>query len=120
MMTKYDAEMLKAYMTASWMGIVHTVTGEGGCETCGYGAPEYNHIELNGLHQLVDDFLASPDNKEQQPQEPRKPLTQDRIRELVRRTTLHPAGDSLTGIIQIEEFVRRVERAAHGIGEGGA
>ena len=64
MITKKDAEMLKAYMTASWMGVVETVTGEGGCETCGYGAPEYTTIELEGLHKLVDDFVASADNKE--------------------------------------------------------
>ena len=63
MMTKHDAEMLKAYMTASWMGVVDTVTGEGGCETCGYGAPEYTTIELEGLLKLVDDFLVSDDNK---------------------------------------------------------
>ena len=64
MITKKDAEMLKAYMTASWMGVVETVTGEGGCETCGYGAPEYTTIELKGLHKLVDDFVVSPDNRE--------------------------------------------------------
>lgn len=64
MITKKDAEMLKAYMTASWMGVVDTVTGSGGCETCGYGAPEYTTIELEGLHKLVDDFVASADNKE--------------------------------------------------------
>lgn len=63
MITKRDAEMLKAYMTASWMGVVSVEVGAGGCETCGHGAPEYNHIELEGLHKLVDDFLASKDNK---------------------------------------------------------
>ena len=63
MITKNDAERLKAYITATWMGVVDQVSGADGCDTCGYGATEYNHIELEGLHKLVDDFLASKDNK---------------------------------------------------------
>jgi hypothetical protein len=62
MISEKDAAMLKAYITASWMGVVENVKGQGGCETCGYGADEYNHIELEGLHKLVDNFLVSKDN----------------------------------------------------------
>ena len=41
-------------------------------------------------------------------------LTREQIKDVVRRETGHPAGDSLVGLSQIESFVRRIERAARG------
>ncbi len=64
MLTELDASKLKAYMTATWMGVVDVRQGQGGCDTCGFGAESLNTIDLEGLHKLVDDFFASNDNKE--------------------------------------------------------
>lgn len=64
MITKDDAERLKAFISASFMGIVDVETGPGGCETCGYGAPEFYAIDgPEKLHGLVDQFVASNENK---------------------------------------------------------
>lgn len=62
MLTKESAERLKAYFTAKWMDVVEVHTGEGGCDTCGYGAPEYEVTDLAKMHHVIDEFLNSPDN----------------------------------------------------------
>ena len=71
MIGEKDAGMLKAYITATWMGVVDSVT-TGGCNTCGLGGDTHyiidldTHyiIDLEKLHKLVDNFVASSDNKE--------------------------------------------------------
>ncbi len=63
MITKKDAEMLKAYMTAKWMGIAEYHV-EGGCETCGHGGDVSYSVDLDGMRNLVDDFIVSSDNVE--------------------------------------------------------
>lgn len=61
MMTQEDAERMKAYISAVWMGVADSHT-EGGCDTCGYGGTSYSHMELEGVRDLVDDFVKSDAN----------------------------------------------------------
>ena len=62
MIDKESAERLKAFISANFMGVATTHT-EGGCETCGWGGNSYSEVDLEGALSLVDDFLASEDNK---------------------------------------------------------
>lgn len=43
-----------------------------------------------------------------------QPLTRDRVKELVRRITGHPAGDSLVGHEQLLQFALLVQRETGG------
>jgi hypothetical protein len=62
MIDKLSAERLKAFIVANFMGIANHRT-DGGCETCGWGGTHYEEVDLEGALSLVDDFLASEDNK---------------------------------------------------------
>jgi hypothetical protein len=34
-------------------------TGAGGCETCGYGASEYDVLDMEALEREIDEFAAT-------------------------------------------------------------
>lgn len=62
MISKEDAERIKAYITATFMGVATSHT-EGGCETCGWGGDTTYGLELEDARGIIDSFLISEDNK---------------------------------------------------------
>lgn len=62
MISQTDAERLKAFITATWMGVVNYEQGSGGCPTCGFGAHTYPDVELETVRDWVDQFVASKEN----------------------------------------------------------
>lgn len=65
-----------------------------------YGANCRKHIEHVAQQPTTPQPLTQPE-----------PLSDERIKDFVRRTTGHPAGDSLVGRTQLREFCDRVESA---------
>jgi hypothetical protein len=68
--TKEDAERMKAYITARFMGVMTEEYTVGGCETCGYGGTTYYRLSedspediLFNMRGMVDGFLESEDNQ---------------------------------------------------------
>lgn len=67
--SKTEAERLKAFFTANFMGVMTESYTEGGCETCGYGGTTYYRLAndspediLFKMRSFVDDFVESEDN----------------------------------------------------------
>lgn len=49
---------LKTYLKDRTSDYTYTVHGEGGCETCGYGAPVYHDLDIAALETEIDKFAA--------------------------------------------------------------
>jgi hypothetical protein len=53
------AKALKRRLTDRHNAFTSIVQGEGGCETCGHGAPEYHDLDFDALLGEIDEFAAT-------------------------------------------------------------
>lgn len=60
------AEKLKEFLRgnkSSWTSVEY---GSGGCETCGYGADEFDAVDMDELDKQIDEFCASFEKENKQ------------------------------------------------------
>ena len=49
-------EKLKEYLRENKFSFVHVEYGQGGCDTCGYGAEELDVLDFDDLEKAIDAF----------------------------------------------------------------
>jgi hypothetical protein len=64
--TKAFAQALAEHLRGRVPEFTEAVSGHGGCETCGYGAPEYADLDMDRLATEIDSFVATFKPQEQQ------------------------------------------------------
>jgi hypothetical protein len=50
---------LKEHLAGTVPDWTHHEYGQGGCETCGYGADQYDVLEMESLNRQIDEFAAT-------------------------------------------------------------
>lgn len=56
--TKAFAKALAEHLRGNVPAFTDVRTGSGGCETCGYGASEYDVVDMDRLEAEIDKFAA--------------------------------------------------------------
>lgn len=56
--TKAFAKALADHLRGNTPAFTDQRTGGGGCETCGYGASEYDVLDMDNLEAEIDKFAA--------------------------------------------------------------
>ena len=59
------AEALKQHLHDNLNAFTSIEYGSGGCDTCGYGAPEYEVLDMAALDKEIDLFCASFEEKKE-------------------------------------------------------
>lgn len=57
--TKAFAKALAEHLRGRVPEFTYLRTGSGGCETCGYGASEYDVLDMDRLAAEIDEFAAT-------------------------------------------------------------
>jgi hypothetical protein len=61
--TKAFAKALAEHLRGKVPEFTDQRTGSGGCETCGYGASEYDVLNMERLEAAIDEFAAEFEKK---------------------------------------------------------
>jgi len=61
--TKAFAKALAEHLRGNVPSFTDQRTGSGGCETCGYGASEYDVVDMDRLEAEIDKFAAEFEKK---------------------------------------------------------